>query len=221
VAARQRGRSRGIGRNRYGSRPTQIRAPLPVVIVVCDDARTAVSYFNQLKRVVKEKLTLTVIRNPHDRASAAEVVKEAIKRSSALQKDKSHDEADEDSAWALIDLEGTPDRRRAALKAKRDAKAGGIRVALSNPCYEVWTLLHLVDTGACFVNCQGVLDRIGHEWARRFRQPFGAKAQADYSKIIGDRHQAAARAKKHREANDPSWTEVYLLLEDIESRSGC
>jgi hypothetical protein len=194
------------------------RSPLPVIVVVCDDARTAVSYFNELKRVVKDKLTLTVVRNPCDRASATEVVELAKDKLAALGQANSHDAGDRDSVWALIDLEGTRDRRDAAQEAKRIGEAAQIRVAFSNPCYEVWTLLHLADTGETFVDCRAVLERVAQEWQRRFGQPFGRKAQTDYSKVIGDRAQAAARARRHRDANDPSWTEVHLLIEDIEGR---
>jgi hypothetical protein len=86
--------------------------------------------------------------------------------------------------------------------------------------YEVWTLLHLVDTGTAFLDCQAVLARVESEWQARFGQPFGKKAQADYAKIIGDRRVAASRARKHCEAGDPSWTEVYLLIEEIERLAG-
>lgn len=206
MAARggRRSRSRALGRPRYGSRPVGTRRPLPVIVVVCDDARTAVSYFNEVKLRVKEGLTLKVVRNPHDRASAADVVEAAKRQLSVFRQRRSRDEADQTAVWALIDLEGTPDRRRAAQNAKRAGEADGIRVALSDPCYEVWTLLHLVDTGETFINCQAVLQRVAHEWQEKFQQAFPAKAQADYSKIIADRMQAAARAREHHARKDPS-----------------
>jgi hypothetical protein len=91
-------------------------------------------------------------------------------------------------------------------------------VALSNPCYELWSLLHLVDTGEMFINCAAVIERLAKEWQGRFKQAFGPKAQADYSKIIEDRMAAVARARKHHENGDQSWTEVYLVVEDIERR---
>jgi len=189
--------------------------------VVCDDARTAVSYFDLLKRLIKGKLTLTVVPKPHCRASAKEVVEVAKKKLNSLQQARSHDEeADRNSVWALIDLEDTSASQEAARNAKKAGEKLGIQVALSNPCYEVWTLLHLVDTGKTFANCNAVRKSIEHEWLKCFGQEFGKKAQADYFKIIEDRTKAAARAKKHREAydgeGDPSWTEVYLLSNEID-----
>jgi len=211
----RRSKNAGTRRNRYGSRPMCSRPPLPIVVIVCDDARTAVSYFNVLKRLVKEKLTLTIVRNPHHRASAAEVVQCAEEQ---LQTLRLHDDdADQDSVWALIDREGTHDRQVAADNAKTRGEQSGVGVALSNPCYEVWTLLHLVDTGEAFVDCRAVVNRIEREWQARFMQPFRPKAPADYSRIVPNRARAAERARRHHQNGDPSWTEVYRVIEDIES----
>ena len=41
--------------------------------------------------------------------------------------------------------------------------------------------------------------------------------EADYSKIIPLRHAAAARAKRHYEAKDRSCTEIYKIIECIDS----
>lgn len=213
----QRSRRKRDDTRRFGlSRPRRIRSTLPVIVVVCDDARTAVSYFLALKREVRHVLTLTVEGNPCDRASPAEVLKAAKARLAALRRPKCKDGADQSSVWALIDLESDPARRSAASAAKTAGKRAGVSVALSDPCYEVWTLLHLEDTGSTFGDCKAVLDRVKQKWKAKFGQDLGNKAQADYSKIVGSRVAAAARAKKHHTRNDPAWTEVYLLVEEIE-----
>jgi RloB-like protein len=145
VAARKSRRSRSVvgDRERYGQRPVKTRPPLPVVIVVCDDARTAVSYLNELKRIVKKTLTLKVCRNPCDRARPNDVVKEAAAQLRQYGPVGENDPNDKTQAWALIDLEQEPERRQAAKQAKVTGSGAGIRIALSDPCYEVWTLLHL------------------------------------------------------------------------------
>lgn len=220
MRARKSKRSRSviIDRNRrYGlSRPPQTRSTLPIVVVVCDDAKTSVGYFNLLKREVKERLTLTVVRNPCDRATPADVIDCAKKRERLLSEKKSHDQHDKNSVWALIDLEKDPARRKEGLAAKEAGEKARISVALSDPCYEVWTLLHLVDTGETFADCNAVLSRVEIEWQKKFGQEFRPKAQADYSKILPYRTAAAARAKQHREADDPSWTDVYLVSDAID-----
>ena len=205
---------------RYGKRRTRFRPILPVIVIVCDDAKTAVSYFNLLKRQVKATLTLRVERNPSDRATAADIIECATNHLSKLRGEASAGDDNHDSVWALIDLEEDNARRQQAQDAKEEGERAGIRVVLSDPCYEMWTLLHLIDTGGTFDNCGAVLARITIEWQKKFGQPFGRKAQADYSKIMTEMAEAAKRAKIHRERDDPSWTEVYLLIEEVIRRSG-
>jgi hypothetical protein len=221
MPARKSRRSRSVitDRQRYGlTRPKRVRPTLPVIAVVCDDARTAVSYFSALQREVKFAVTLQVVRNPSDRATPADVVNAARNRLTLLKNAASRDPGDENLVWALIDLEAGATRRSEGLAAKTEGEKQGVSVALSDPCYEVWTLMHLQDTGELFADCSAVLARIRQKWKARFGQDFGKKAQADYPKILADRKTAAERARRHRENEDQSWTEVYLLIEEIESR---
>ncbi len=219
MGARKSRRSRSVklDRNPYGSRPTRTRSPLPVVVVVCDDTRTAPAYFNELKGLVKSKLTLKVVPKPRDQASAKDVVECAIAELEELRRPGTRDEEDRQSVWALIDLEANSAQQKAARAAQSRGQASGVKIALSQPCYELWTLLHLVDTGQAFADCNAVLARLQQEWHKLFRQPFPHKAQADYSKIIQDRLSAARRARTHHQNGDPSWTEIYRLIDEIET----
>lgn len=213
----RKSRSTEIDRQRFGlSRRSATRPPLPVIVVVCDDARTAVAYFDIVKREVKEKLTLHVVKKPCDRTTPSDVIGFAIERYEGLRQTDSHDDqGDQEAVWALIDVEQAPERRRQAQEAKSAGEKAGVCVALSNPCYEVWTLLHLEDSGAYFSDCDAVLKRLEREWLDNFGQPLGKKAQADYTKIMPNRGIAVARAKQHHKAGDQSWTEVYQVIERI------
>jgi len=144
------------------------------------------------------------------------VVNKAIYELNELKKDQG-DESDVTIVWAVLDLEHEKLHRQRAEEAKNLAKPRGVNVALSDPCYEVWTLLHLEDTGKRFETCSKVLDRVKKVWKETFDQALGPKAQADFSKIIHLRHGAAARAKRHWEKEKRSGTEVYKIIEDIES----
>ena len=213
-------RSRLRDRHRYGSsRPHGVRPPLPVIVVVCDDAKTAVSYLNILKRDVKRQLTLTVVPSPSAWAAADDILAEAVRQKASLQEQSARDETDQESIWALVDLEQSAERREQAKSAKAKGEKIGISVALSDPCYDLWTLLHLVDTGEEFMDCSAVIARIEPLWKRQFGQSFGHKGQADYTKIMPFVQEAVERARRHHKANDPSWTEVYRLIEEIRARS--
>lgn len=203
-------------RNRYArARVYQTVPTKRVIVVVCDDAKTAVAYFYQVKKLVRDHTTLHVYGKPYDRADSHEVVQLAIKLANGLKEDGTHDDDDRDCVWALVDTEWDPARRAAAHEAKKLGEQRQVQVALSDPCYEVWTLLHLEGTGETFMNCAAVLARVEVEWPRAFGQAFGPKAQADYAKLMPLITLAVDRARKNHGAATPSWTEVYKAVQVI------
>lgn len=214
---RESGKRTAQHRARYRSRVGAVYRPRPRIVVVCDDKVTAPRYFKYLQDEVKAHVALQVVPRRADCDDSTAVI--------AMAKqylDRLHEEASEDSevgsVWALIDIEGSPTVQASALQAKEDGEQQGVSVALSKPCFEVWTLLHLEHTGAYFADCNAVLSRVKTQWRKRFGQDFGKKTQANYSRIIKDRSVAAQRARQHHSRNhgDPSWTEVYLLISEID-----
>jgi len=205
---------KNVSHKRYGaSRPYQTRPTLPVVTVVCDDTRTAVAYFTELKGQVKAQVTVKVERARRCGASADYVLKDAVGLAKALDPSQKND-----STWVLLDMEAEGYRQAQAQQAQKSAAGKGVYVLLSKPCYEVWTLAHLIDTGEAFNNCAAVVDRIKTEWEKKFRTGFGSKkGQADYGKLMPLRDTAVQNAKRRSRERDPSWTEVFKVVEAIAS----
>lgn len=204
------------------TRPAPTRNPLPIVVVVCDDSRTAVAYFTELKREVKHRVTVMVVKAPCHGAAAASVI--ALAKSEAAELDRDRDDADSSAVWALIDLESEPERQDSAAKAKSGISGTDVQIALSKPCFEIWTLAHFVDTGEAFKDCGAVLAAVKSEWKKQLGVAFGKqKAQADYSKLMLLRAKAVERCKQHRQRKDPSWTEVHWVVESIDAlcRDNC
>lgn len=203
---------------RYGSRrQTQYRSVLPVVVVVCDDAKTAVAYFTEMQREFKGKVTLKIVPAPCSGATADDVVKAAISEWQGWAEGHSGGSPEaHDQVWALLDLEVEPRLRKRATAAQLKAGTKGVRVALSDPCFEVWTLAHLTDTGAAFADCKAVVAAIKTEWKKKFGTDFGnKKSQADYSKLMPLRQDAIRNCQKRDPQRDRSWTEVHLLVKSI------
>ena len=188
-------------KNRYGARRTTGTRPvLQIIEVVCDDTRTAVAYFNLLKQEVSGKKVVKVVPAPSDGAAADEVIELASMPS---------DQGDE--TFVLIDLDTNPNVSSFLEKAKTKQ----VTLLLSNPCFEVWTLAHVQDTGEAFLDCNAVLTRLKQKWKDAFGSEMGPKAQARYGKLSALRHVALERCK-HRDPNtNPSWTEVWRAVEAI------
>ena len=197
------------------SRPQGSRMTLPVIVLVCDDSVTAVAYFTELKREVKSKVTLQVCPAPCHGATPSDVIDLAAKKADLLQKFRDPDDRAE-QVWVLIDLEAQHHTQVQANQAKHNGEAKGLGVALSMPCFEVWTLAHLIDTGQAFADCHAVVDRIRQEWRKTFGKDFPSKkAQADYSVLMPLRHTASHRASHRNASTDQSWTEVYKVIEAV------
>lgn len=207
-----RSQNRGGG-HRFGfSRPAGIRPTLPIIVVVCDDTKTAVAYFGEIKRIVKADVTVEVVKAPCRGADPDSVVSLAVERARQI-------EDDGDAVWALVDLEAEQAKQDQAYQSKKKGEEGGVHIALSNPCFEVWTLAHLADTGEAFNGCKAVGERVRTEWRKAFGTEFAKKAQADYQKLMPFMDKALQRAETRHARNDPSWTEVYKVVKAILSLS--
>ncbi|MBS3974764.1 MAG: RloB domain-containing protein [Actinobacteria bacterium] len=58
-----------------------------------------------------------------------------------------------DEAWAVFDVEVSPDRIRRARLAAAKAHALGVNVAISNPCFELWLILEKRDHTSSLTSC--------------------------------------------------------------------
>lgn len=181
MAGKRANPSRELRRNhKRHVRCEKFRSPLPVVLIACDDGRTAPEYFKALQKEVQKHASLRIVGGGFQ---PGPTVDRAINEKRRLSRGPM------DSAWALVDCECD---EALAMREKARGKKAGLRVALSSPCYEVWTLLHLEATGSTFIDCNAVIDRLKAKWKQEFHEDFPTshKAQADYSKIMALRGEA-------------------------------
>jgi hypothetical protein len=78
---------------------------------------------------------------------------------------------------ALIDMDtvNNDNLEKEYIQAKKMAEQKGIVVLENNPCFEIWLLLHFINTSRSFTNCEQVSDELkksgripGYEKAQRF-----------------------------------------------------
>lgn len=71
---------------------------------------------------------------------------------------------DDDQLWVVLDTDHwvEPNHKHGLLTAISDASRRGYRLAMSNPCFDLWLLLHheSVPLGTVFANCEAVGARI-------------------------------------------------------------
>jgi hypothetical protein len=139
VASRRRHDDRPIGRRA----PT--RAPKVRILILCEGQETEHRYFEAFNREVRNPRVVVKVAN--QRGDPLFVVKLAVRlRDKATEQAKR--ERDEnlrwDEVWAVFDV----DEHMKLEEAKKLARECSISLAVSNPCFELWALLHFQDQRA-------------------------------------------------------------------------
>lgn len=121
-----------------------VRPVLPRILVVCGGVRTERDYIDALRRINADRIVVVVRPRGLDPAGC---VRYAIAQNQL-------DDSAFDEVWCVVDVDEFD--LTVALRHGRD---GGVQLAVSNPCFELWLLLHLVDAtrrfdGAKDVTCE-------------------------------------------------------------------
>lgn len=204
----KRNRSRKPGRQK----PT--KDPKPIIFVVCEGEVTEPEYLRGFNKHC---------RNPRvrifDGGGVPRTIVERAKEIKQKAEKRARAEKDEnlryDEVWCVFDVDEHP----SVEDAKQMAKENELELAISNPCIELWLLLH-------FRESPGMQDR--HKLLEMMK-----KYIADYNKHVNfDRDYAAGyddartRAEKldeqaaldHEENRNPT-TGLWRLTESIRSSS--
>ncbi|WP_260190831.1 RloB family protein [Actinophytocola gossypii] len=109
------------------------------MVVFCEGEASEPDYLRALKRLpsVRDNTSINVEIAP-EQGVPLTLVRCAIDRSN-------DDEVDE--CWCVFDVEW-PKQHPNLMRAIRLAQEHGIRLAISNPCFELWLILHLEDQTA-------------------------------------------------------------------------
>jgi hypothetical protein len=163
---------------------------------VCGSECTEPQYLAGLRDSLDNRaVDIRIVKHPR---SPAQVVAYTVKIMTA----------DFDEAWCVFDVD-----KFDIAEAVRGAGASSVEVAVSNPCFELWLLLHHEDHRAPLVDYRAVVARL------RRHVPAYDKAEldfADYAERVGD---AVTRAKALdatglSHLSNPS-TSVWRLVEKI------
>lgn len=198
--------------NRSYRRRDPSRSPKPRVVVVTEGVST-------------EPLYLKLFRQLHGLASVAvEVIPlgqdpRAVVERAILEKVESAADADaeDDSFWAMFDR----DEHSRFAEAVDLAKGNHVRTAISNPCFELWGILHyeLLDAPTSRHGCQRRLAELCSSYGK------SGKRFEDQDAIRNSYHDAMLRARallarrryERRPYGNPSTT-AYELTEHLASR---
>ncbi|MFG1906173.1 RloB family protein [Kribbella sp. NPDC048928] len=173
-------------------RKTASRPERKTVLIFCEGEASEPDDLNALKRLpeIRHNTAISLIIDPAF-GLPMELVSKAAER---LRRDP-----DIDECWCVFDVEW-PQHHPHLDRALRLAAAEGVRIAVSNPCFELWLMLHFQDHS-------GFLQTRDAEVASRHLDGRSGK-RLDGAKYMPLRHDACERASRlavRHERNDSTF----------------
>jgi hypothetical protein len=148
---------RGRSEREYG-RPRGNKQRRRLILILCEGSRTEPNYFSALKQAYREHLRdsgtqLTVIPGGEDRTSPTRLLNSA--ETEAGKNDI--DTRAGDQVWCVFDTESSrpPDWLTRLLATPHKLRAS---LAISNPAFEYWYLLHFEQTDRPFMGVEELFD---------------------------------------------------------------
>lgn len=190
------------------------REPKIRILVVCEGKKTEPSYIKQLQHHVRNP---RVHIEPLGPAGVPLSVVETAIEKRRLADEEAKRQRDEnlrwDQVWAVFDIDDHPK----VTEAKQLAIANDILLGVSNPCFELWALLHFADQ-------RGHIERSKLRAELQKHLP-GYDKELAFAKMHAGYGDAVRRAQKlddaatraSRPGRNPT-TGVYVLTEVIRSR---
>ena len=143
-----------MGRDRRSGKPLRrnvaTRQPRKTLAVFCEGERTEPEYLEALKREPAVRDVAAVDLRVETKGEGS-VPLTLVRMAIAAQEKASREEGEIDEFWCVFDVEWP--KNHPGLKQALDlARRHGIKLAVSNPCFELWLLLHFWDHRAWLDN---------------------------------------------------------------------
>jgi hypothetical protein len=185
----------------------------PRVLIVCEGRKTEPSYITDVNRDEEVRLVDIIIEKGGGTPKSVVERAVAMKRESEKEAARRGDDLlAYDEVWCVFDVDEHPMLK----EAQQQARDNEIKLAISNPCFELWFVLHFQEQNAHIHR---------HDVQRMCRAHLkGYKKEANYADLREGYPQAVERAAKleERHARDgqpgvnPS-TAIYRLTERLRS----
>nr|WP_272920976.1 RloB family protein [Streptomyces sp. SID2888] len=183
------------------------------VLIYCEGECTEKHYLNGLRSDLSG-LPIQIQLGPEHGVPTA-LVRAAAKHQERAPRSRQDRFTPYDEVWCVMDVEA-PAPHPNLDRALREARQHGINVALSNPCFELWLLLHFQEVRGYNTSeaAQRLLEQhktCGYRTGRK---------HLDYSPFRPAHPDAAARARVLREAAEQGhrtnpWTDVDRLVDGL------
>jgi len=114
------------------------------ILIACEGSKTEPIYFNSIRNDLRSP-TLNIIVLPHQSKTDPRSIIERLIEERQQRKDNQQ-WSKEDNAWAVFDGDEHIEKSLANWQSAIErAKSKKINLAITNPCFELWYLIHFQD----------------------------------------------------------------------------
>jgi hypothetical protein len=187
------------------------RQPRRRILIVCEGSSTERGYFQSFQHAVRNPRVHVEVAREH--GVPMTVVEDAARLKEEAE-DAARRERDEnlrwDEVWCVFDVDEHPRLN----EARQRAKASALLLAVSNPCFELWAVLHFQEQRAHLARdkARATLQRhmLGYDKALDFE-----KMHPGYSDAVRRARALDGEAEKHGAPGRNPTTGVHGLTESI------
>jgi RloB-like protein len=187
------------------------RDPLPRILIVCEGTRTEPGYFNELRHT--EKIPIELVISPGGVPKT--LVERAVELKNSAKKDAKFRQDENllfDEVWCVFDIDEHP----AVPDAKQQTRDNEIDLAISNPCFELWILLHFRDQRAHIDRAVVQRECVKYLPDYEKKVPFGMQHPTYREAVQRALALDTWQQSRGRGGSNP-WTAVHKLTEKIKS----
>lgn len=181
------------------------------ILVFCEGKETESGYLRALRKELRSPLVEIVIEGYGEDPKA--LVERAVARKREAEREarrKGDPESFLDQVWCVFDV----DDHTRLVEVRQQARANGIELAVSNPCFELWALLHFQEQTA-FLNREKVRSFLKRHLADyRKALPFD-RLWPGYEEAVRRAEHLDRRCEERGCPGDNPSTGVYRLTELI------
>ena len=200
-------------RDRREARRNPYLEARPRILVVCEGEVTEPQYFEEFRRWCKNPRVAVHVEGrggvPFTLVTKARDLRDQAEREAASEKDEN---LRYEQVWCVFDFDQHP----RVPDARQMAKDNGLRLAMSNACFELWLLLHLRENPGA-QHRHHLQDMLGE------LMPGVREKHLDFDLLIAGYDEAFRRAERLERdalaagepARDPT-TEVFHLTDSID-----
>ncbi|WP_254173030.1 RloB family protein [Planktothrix pseudagardhii] len=174
-------------------------------IIATEGRDTEKQYFQGMFH--DSRIKIEILSTGEDDKSAPKYVLERL--DSFKQK---YDLTSDDSLWLMFDIDRWGEKNISEIC--RQARQKQYRLAISNPCFEVWLYLHFNDLDSTFIKCK--------DYEKKLRTHLGSYQKSNLNLDVYKNHiqEAVQRAKTLHPSPQQDWpptpgSHVYRVVEII------